>query len=613
MSSAILLFMMTPMNLMGIVSFSLLMIAALLLAIQMPDVWGDVRKAAGGFSACFALCCGLAAGMCFFDMWKESTLLGKIAQMMGLQGPVLTMFFAFAGSLVASLSVFALLGYLHDLPALSEERSERQALNTKACLILLVCAVCTITIASKSSPLYPLNDWMDVNCYFTVGKSMLHGKVLYRDIFEHKGLYMYILHAVAYLISHTTFFGVYLLEIAAAYAFLLITYKTARLFCSEKVIWLMPVYSAMVYTTGSFAHGGSAEEYCLPLLAYAMYVGLRALKKNRPLTMMECLIIGLTSGCILWIKYTMLGYYLGWFIVFAYMAMCSGRVRMLAREVGTIVLGVTLVSIPVVIYFGVNGALGNLWEVYFYDNIFRYGAESKVAEDATLLQNLGAGLNTAFIFNTFMFQSMILGTGYLAVKREYKMLILSVASFTGLFLLTYSGGRPYMYYGMPFAVFSVMVLPGMNAIVVEFQKRFGRCVQVAMLACGIAVLVLGNNNAYMLGMDRQKLPQYQFAEIIGSVKEPTLLNYGFLDGGFYTVCDIVPTCEYFCCTNVPLPEMMQTQNEYAQRGMTDFIVTRNIPGDFELYDCVAQAEYYHEGEIHTYYLYALRTLGMKSI
>ncbi len=32
-----------------------------------------------------------------------------------------------------------------------------------------------LLICSKSSPLYPYNDWVDVNCFFTMGRSMLHG------------------------------------------------------------------------------------------------------------------------------------------------------------------------------------------------------------------------------------------------------------------------------------------------------------------------------------------------------------------------------------------------------------------------------------------------------
>ena len=52
---------------------------------------------------------------------------------------------------------------------------------------------------------------------------------------------------------------------------------------------------------------------------------------------------------------------------------------------------------------------------------------------------------------------------------------------------------------------------------------------------GILLLIAISPNTYMLGYRKEQLPQYQFSEIITRTKEATLLNYGFLDGGFYTV------------------------------------------------------------------------------
>ena len=63
-------------------------------------------------------------------------------------------------------------------------------------LFLLFLAFIFITICSKSSPLYPFNDWVDANCFFTVGKSIVNGKTLYLDIFEkHKSTHGWIFNA----------------------------------------------------------------------------------------------------------------------------------------------------------------------------------------------------------------------------------------------------------------------------------------------------------------------------------------------------------------------------------------------------------------------------------
>ena len=48
-------------------------------------------------------------------------------------------------------------------------------------------SVAVLLICSKNSPLYPMNDWVDVNCFFTVGRGITHGLVSYRDLYDQKG------------------------------------------------------------------------------------------------------------------------------------------------------------------------------------------------------------------------------------------------------------------------------------------------------------------------------------------------------------------------------------------------------------------------------------------
>ena len=86
--------------------------------------------------------------------------------------------------------------------------------NKKVILtILLIVSILTLLICSKNSPLYPYNDWVDGNAFFTMGKGMFNGKVPYKDLFEQKGPLLYLIYVIGYLISHDTFLGVYLLEV----------------------------------------------------------------------------------------------------------------------------------------------------------------------------------------------------------------------------------------------------------------------------------------------------------------------------------------------------------------------------------------------------------------
>ena len=90
------------------------------------------------------------------------------------------------------------------------EKKERRA----ALALSLLCSVLALTVATTSSPLYATNFWTDSNLYFTIGRGMLEGLMPYRDLFDHKGPLIFLLYALGALVSDTSFFGVFLLDVA---------------------------------------------------------------------------------------------------------------------------------------------------------------------------------------------------------------------------------------------------------------------------------------------------------------------------------------------------------------------------------------------------------------
>ena len=99
-------------------------------------------------------------------------------------------------------------------------------------------------------------------------------------------------------------------------------------------------------------------------------------------------------------------------------------------------------------------------------------------------------------------------------------------------------------------------------------------------------------------------PQYRFAEIIRESDDQTLLNYGFLDGGFYFAAGVQPTEPYFCTLNIDLQEMKSSLSNSVRLGKTAFIVTRsNKLRNSENYRLVDEAKMVFEGKNWTYYLY----------
>lgn len=597
----------------AVVGMGLIMIVGMLL----PDLRADVKKTSWRTDICALLICA-SAGIRFYFMWMPSSMVAGIAGRIHMSRESFLAIVACIGSLLALYAVrIALYAGLNLAERIEKQSSETVPLydtgyriSKKSYVFLLMTAALIITICSKSSPLYPLNDWVDANCFFTVGKSMLHGKVLYRDIVEQKGFYLYVLHALGYLISNTTFFGMYLLEIAAAFAFLVYTYKIALLFCSDAdVLYLIPVLAAFVYGTHAFSHGDSAEEFCLPLLAYALWAGLKALRNNETLTNKEFFWIGVTSGCVLWIKYTMLGFYLGWFIVPAYLMIRGRAWKKLISSVAAIALGAGVATLPVVVYFAANGALHDLWQVYFYDNMFIYSSAEGVKHST--LKNIVQGSYYALLNNGEITLAIILGIAWFGMAKKGVILAQLLCSMLCTAVFVFCGDNQPRYYALVFAAFVPAALPMLGWLLARVPESIRRCSRWACPVCGILLALLLNNNAYMLRYTKADLPQFAFQKYVDQVEKPTLLNYGFLDGGFYTVYGIVPHCKYFCKTNMELKEMIETQNNYVEQGLSDFVVTRGKEIKSELYECVAQGEFFFEKD-HMYRLYALKSLGIVS-
>jgi hypothetical protein len=472
-----------------------------------------------------------------------------------------------------------------------------------------VCALtafATITICSKSSFLYPLNDWVDSNCFFTVGKSMFNGLVVYRDLWEQKGPLLYFLHGIAWLISHNTFFGVYLLEITAAFFFLYYSYKTMRLYCEKTCIVLIPVVACIVYSSTTFGPGDSAEELCLPLFAYGIWLVLRALEQNMDLSDAECWSVGVTAGCVFWTKFTLVGFYIGWFIVPACLLLKNRRFKKLWRMILEIAGGVLLATLPFVVYFGVNHAIRDWLEVYLYDNLFLYQTGTQGSTTLRLISNLVEGAKSVKSNFVMGMLTALLGCIWVVLTQKKKTAAQLVCMLSGSFVFAFIGGRRYTYYALALAVYVPFGLIWIFQILAQENglRRLirNRGLQAAVLALSVGAAFYLTPNRYLMQYEKQDMPQYQFAEIIRQKENATLLNYGFLDGGFYTVAEIVPNCKAFCALNIPLAEMNEMQQYYVENGLCDFIVTRSRELDLENYECVAESDFGY-----TYRLYELKS------
>ena len=430
-------------------------------------------------------------------------------------------------------------------------------------------AFVVLSICSTCSPLYPVHMWDDSNCFFTVGKSIWKGLVPYRDLHEQKGPILFFLHSCASLISYRTFHGVFLFEIVAAAIFLWLTGKTVSLFTKRNCWPFIALFSSCVYSSFNFVLGDSVEELILPLFAYVMYVSLKHTKEHSLYLSKELFFFGLIAGVVFWTKFNLLGFFIGWAVgpIIQY-----SRLRLFRQIVQSLLLvlcGVIVVSGPILLFFGINDALSDLFNIYFYNNILLYPQKLSLFQKWLTLFSI---LREVYFYNYGMLLLQILALiAWIKLGRPYLLQMLCMYCVT--FFTIFFGGSNYAYYSFLLWVFTgLSFLPLLTIIPAKIDECWAW--YAFSLGAALVFAYLNSDSARLLGIPKEQYPQYTFSLYINEKADRgTLMNYQCLDQGIFTISGALPTQKYFFTSNINNKEQEIAQEEVLKKGLVDFIIT----------------------------------------
>lgn len=503
-------------------------------------------------------------------------------------------------------------------------------------------------LLTRSSFLYSYNNWDDSNSYFSMGKSMFHGILIYRDLFDQKGPYLYFLYGLCSLVSGTTFRGVFLMEILLGATDLLLIDRILKLFCRPRTAaFLSPILLACMCASKSFYWGGCAEEICLPFLLFPLYVLLRTLQHSRraEFSPKDVFLSGLCCGFVFCVKFTLMGFFLG----FALSVILTCRsFREFARLAGWFLLGTLLPFVPWVIYFGITGGLDDWYRVYIYTNVFLYsdfGANSHGASASQKIYDLAKLLYWLILDNLQYFIFVIAGLLWMLLRKgaSFAGRIAPALMFALTFLFIYIGGAHLPYYAFPLTAFAVTGMAGAGALLDRIAARAvlqksipadgvrktgssrrtgGNIMLVTVsilfsLVISYAVIFRCSWNMDYLGTPKDQIFLASFTEDINKDREAgivdrdhtTLLNIGCLDSGLYTTTGIYPTCYWFQTQTLPGGEVDREQLSYILEGRTDYIVARDSYPEaiFEHYEQIDEFHQTLQPQDFTYYLFRKKT------
>lgn len=454
--------------------------------------------------------------------------------------------------------------------------------NWLALLLTLIMAAFVITVCSQSSPIYPLNTWNDANCYMFEAKSVANGATPWVDIGMQKGPTVLFIWLLCVPLGWT---GVWILEVLAAWMFLFIAYKVSCIFMNSSIAYLSTAFTAlMVYTSKSFAQGGSVEEFFLPFIALCFWFVLKNVSEKTRIKKYRTAIIGAVAGIIFMGKYSLCVLFAVLFIAETIFYLRKFSIKDVLLDVWPAVVGFVIAAGLPWVYLAYTGSVSAFVSIYFGSNLTTYAAGST---------------HFAAVLSFLMFSIPLILTCLISIpvgrasgmpKINRLCLYLAFLSFVVCLLIP---GRPWPYYFLPayvFAPYFIATVVGALTKDVSFKKKSIKIVG-AILACLICascaaatpnkVLMFKNKEDTLIG----KLSAY--------IKpESSVLILSDTSSGIFVETNSIPT-ESYLYGNTADEKVVEKYRALMKNREVDYIVARFASGgdDREIDGYVIKARY----------------------
>lgn len=222
----------------------------------------------------------------------------------------------------------------------------------------------------------------DSSVFKYIGWAMSKGQVPYLDTFDHKGLILYFINLLGYLISPHR--GVWFLELIFMFFTVFCIYKISNKFVS-KYFSLLNVLIVLAPIYNFFDGGNITEEYALPFQLFSLFVFIDFFlhsdkymndyfsKFNTKIFNFYVFLCGICFACVLFLRPNMISIW----AVFAIMVLiyCFKEKKWIeiCKFVLSFVLGVLVIFIPMFYYLFSNNAFSDFVNDYILFNM-KYSA-----------------------------------------------------------------------------------------------------------------------------------------------------------------------------------------------------------------------------------------------
>lgn len=450
--------------------------------------------------------------------------------------------------------------------------------------IALILFVSIITMGS--SPLFQTNPWVDSNAMLTMGRSVIHGLVPYRDVIDQRGPFLYGLFALGAIFKGSSFLGVFILEVVNLLLVYGISFKIVNDINQELKFtqWIALLGPFALLSTSSFSFGGSPEEFAFTSILYLLYIINHYHQDVTQISLNSFFYLGINLSIIFWNKYSMIGAFGMFFLWTACVLMYKKQFVKLYRIIIYSLLGFLSVTIIFIVYFWINNALKDLIQIYFIQNITAYGNnnQTKLMQVWTLISLVAQEIQLHYIASSIIVMGWIRA---LYSRQNVTLEIIMMPTALVFVALQHWVINYYNIIWMPFFAIALIRLVTTKTIV-QFNSNI---LPVRLIISFLLIIMPFVNNQDLKNLvvrneprsinGNQYVVQRHFSDKMKEERgnRPKILMINSLDSGFFLSTQTVPQTKYWHQLNMKyeqLPQMYQSFQHSMDKRQVDFVIMR---------------------------------------
>lgn len=211
---------------------------------------------------------------------------------------------------------------------------------------------------------------IDESIFQAMGLGMVNGKIPFVELFDHKGVVLFSIEALGWLV-YRGHVGIFILSVLFFGYTLFLWKKTAELFVSGFFAWLPSILTLQIYVL-TIEGANDSEFWSLPFISLPIYYLAESVVRRCSLSSTRCMVIGMACAVILFIRANNAAPVVAVCLCFFVWYLIRHKYRELLKKALFVFMGFVLFTAVVTFLFGFIYGFEYIYDLYFGTLFFNF-------------------------------------------------------------------------------------------------------------------------------------------------------------------------------------------------------------------------------------------------